>query len=75
MQGRYGQGKGQEFVQKFMVEYRLSSGGEGDQEEEGEAEEEEWRVYSDRSGRQASRTNKPKKNHLWEMARQQINIY
>ena len=40
LQGRYGQGKGQEFVQKFMLEFRLS------------AADQEWRVYIDRGGRQ-----------------------
>ena len=41
-QGRYGKGKGQEYLEKFMVEYRR-----GD-------DNAEWRIYADRKGKQVN---------------------
>ena len=46
LQGRYGKGKGQEFVQQFLIEYRRPrsvKGGRG---------ERDWIVYSDKEGTQ-----------------------
>ena len=42
-QGRYGKGKGQEYLEKFMVEYRRGGG-----------DNVEWRIYADRKGKQVN---------------------
>ena len=42
LQGRYGKGKGQEYLEKFMVEH--SRGGDNG----------EWRIYADRKGKQVN---------------------
>ena len=42
-QGRYGKGKGQEFLEKFMLEFRRGGDNNG-----------EWRIYADRKGKQVN---------------------